>query len=100
MIVYRFQFIISKAHGHKNYACGLLETLTQTKVLPQQLSQSMIWNRFANTRGAWDSNVSLDLHLEHENRDLKSELTAYRYGVMMRVDFCTAVPISQEWQGC
>lgn len=70
--------IMTKAHGQVNYGCGLLETIIQTLALPQDLAESLLWNRFANNRGAQDSNIPLDLHLEHENRGLKDDLTAYR----------------------
>ena len=69
---------MTKANGQKNYGCGLLETIMCTQLLPEKLAERMVWNRFANNRGKADSNLSLDLHLEHENRALKSELSAYR----------------------
>lgn len=67
-----------KAKGNNNYACGLMETILQTIILPQRLSESLIWNRFANTRGQSDSNIPLDLLIEHENRIFKQDLHCYR----------------------
>lgn len=67
-----------KATGHKNYACGLLETLAQQKILPKHLSEALVNHRFANSRGQSDSNIPLDLLMEQENRKFKSQLHVYR----------------------
>lgn len=71
-------FIICKAVGNKNYANGLAETVMQTHVLSEKLVESLMWNRFVNTRGKVASNIAIDLHMEHENRVFLDQLTSYR----------------------
>lgn len=71
-------FIACKATGHKNYACGLLETVLQAKILPQQLRNALVHQRFANRRGEPDSNIPIDLLMEQENRTFKEQLHTYR----------------------
>lgn len=67
-----------KATGHTNYACGLLETVAQRIILPRHLSEALVQQRFANTRGDAESNIPLDLIMEHQNRIFKSQLHVYR----------------------
>lgn len=71
-------FIICKAVRNNNYALGLSETLVQLKVLPQKLAHSLKWNRFANTAGKFNSNIPIDLLMEHENKYFKQQLATYR----------------------
>lgn len=71
-------FIICKALGHSNYANGLAETLMQIEILPEKLSESLVWNRFCNNRGKSDSNMPIDLFMEHENKLFKKQLPTYR----------------------
>lgn len=71
-------FIICKVTGHHKYSCGLLETVLQAATLPQHLRDQLVNHRFANTRGEVNSNIPLDLLMEHENRQMKSKLRAYR----------------------
>lgn len=71
-------FIICKAVGNFNYANGLAETLMQLKILPEKLAESLVWNRFCNSRGKYNSNMPIDLFMEHENKTFQAQLTTYR----------------------
>lgn len=70
--------MICKAVGNNNYSNGLSETLMQIPILPEKLSQSLLWNRFCNTRGDRESNIAIDLFMEHENKYFKEQLKTYR----------------------
>lgn len=61
LLLSRFMFILFKANGAYKYACGLLETLVQVKVLPEPLSFRLVWNRFYNSYKKYDTNIPLDL---------------------------------------
>jgi len=80
MLFYRYMFIMFKANGKYKYGCGLLETLIQVEVLPAPMSLRLVWNRFFNSYSKSDTNIPLDLALEHENREFKKRLKTY-YGV-------------------
>ena len=66
------------AVGNTNYSNGLAETLIQIQLLPEKLSESLVWNRFCNTRGKLNSNIAIDLYMEHENKYFKEQLKTYR----------------------
>lgn len=76
--LYKFMMVWCKAVNYNNYSNGLLETIYQSLILPPRLSQSLVWNRSVNLRGNPDSNMPLDLHLEHLNGYFKGDLTSYR----------------------
>lgn len=75
---FRYLFIVCKATGHYKYSCGLLETILQSVILPNHLRDQLVNHRFVNTRGEVDSNIPLDLLMEHENKAMKEDLRAYR----------------------
>ena len=74
----RYMFIMCKATGHTNYACGLLETVAQSMILPNHLRDALVNHRFVNRRGEADSNIPMDLLMEQQNRSLKEDLHTYR----------------------
>ena len=55
--------MIFKANGAHKYGCGILETVIQTKVLPEDLSFRLKWNRFYNSYNQPDTNIPLDLQV-------------------------------------
>lgn len=55
--------MIFKANGCYKYGCGLLETLIQTQVLPEELSFRLIWNRAYNSYNIQNTNIPLDLQV-------------------------------------
>lgn len=76
--IFRYLTLICYQFGMTNYSTGLLEVLFQVEVLPQNLAMSLKNNRFANTQGKEDSNIPLDMLVEHENRLVKNDLNSYR----------------------
>lgn len=42
------------------------------------MSYSHIWNRFVNHQGAIDTNHSMDLDIEHDNKSFKNDCHFYR----------------------
>ena len=64
-----------------NYAKGLLELHFQLAILPSHLRVSLIQNRSDNSREQPNTNIQVDLCLEHENRRFKEQAKTYRWGV-------------------
>lgn len=57
----RYMFVIFKGNGCYKYGCGLLETLVQIQVFPNNLKERLMWNRFFNSYNLADTNIPLDL---------------------------------------
>ena len=66
LFLHRFMYLIFKSNGCSKYGCGLLETVIQTQVLPGDLSQRLIWNRFHNSYNRVDTNIPLDLKVSRK----------------------------------
>ena len=72
-------YLFYKELGFPKYAYGMLETITQAKVLlSERMAQRLIWNRTVNHRGDRDSNHPNDLDLEHCNKAFKEDAHSYR----------------------
>lgn len=78
-LCYKFMYLYFKEGNCPKYAYGTLETICQAKYLlsPQQ-SHDLVWNRFVNNKGEADSNLPVDLDVEHLNKPLKTDLNTYR----------------------
>ena len=72
------RFLICLAVGNTNYSNGLAETSMQVQLLHEKLYDYLLWNRFCNLRGRLNSNISIYLYLEHENKYFKEQLKTYR----------------------
>lgn len=71
--LYKIAVLLYKRHGHTKYAYTTLLFLTKMKaLLPADRAESLIANRFCNTRGQPGKNISMDLFLEHKNCSVKS----------------------------
>lgn len=67
------------AAGFNKYAYGLLKTAAQKNaLLSPRAAHDLTWNRFVNTKGKPDTNIPIDLHLEHCNRPLKTDNSTFR----------------------
>lgn len=75
---YKLLTVWCKALGFHNYANGLLELQYQIRALHPSIRHDIIWNRSINLQGKKDSNIPIDLAVEHENRRVKEQLSAYR----------------------
>ena len=79
MLCYKFMYLYCKASNCPKYAYGLLETIAQGKyLLSERSAHDLIWNRFVNNKGEPDSNLPIDLDVEHLNRPLKTDVKTYR----------------------
>lgn len=63
---YKHLMVWCKLAGLNNYSTGLLDLQYQVHALPTHLRSSVIWNRYVNHRGKPDTNLPVDLDLEHE----------------------------------
>ena len=75
---YKHLMLWCKGFSLSNYSTGLLETQYQAQSLPPAQYTSLVWNRFVNNHGRADSNVPIDLDVEHKNLTLKQSLKTYR----------------------
>ena len=78
MSLYKYMSIWCKNLELDNYAKGLLELHFQLAILPSHLRVSLIQNRSVNSRGQPNTNIPVDLCLEHENRRFKEQAKTYR----------------------
>ena len=78
MECYKIAVLYFKCYGHTKYALAVLRLLLNLKMQPQKIAFFLMWERFVNTRGIKGKNISLDLHLEHNNNFLKELLKVLR----------------------
>ena len=71
---WRFFLPIFKASNRTKYALEAATLLIKLHVLPQRLTQQIIWSRFVNMSGKAGHNKPCDLHMEHLNRTAKEAL--------------------------
>ena len=72
---WKFNLLIFKATGRKNYSKKALNLLLQINYfLSPRESAQLKWCRCVNTSGQQGTNISMDLYLEHLNRRLKTAL--------------------------
>lgn len=79
MLCYKFMYLYCKEAGCPKYAYGLLETVCQAKyLLSPRNAHDLVWNRFINNRGDEDTNMPIDLDVEHCNKPLKTDVHTFR----------------------
>ena len=72
---WKYFILIFKVTKHKNYALEALIMLTQYfVVLPPNLAEQLKWSRFVNVHGFPGCNISVDLHMEHMNKTVKTNI--------------------------
>ena len=73
--VWKFLLLIFKAAHRKNYSIEALTILVQYYALlsPRQREQ-LLWSRFINMNGRQGENKAADLHMEHLNRTIKTDI--------------------------
>ena len=70
--LYSFMLLFFKIAGNVKYAFYTLYTLSQIRfLLPEEISQEIIHERFVNSRGQIDSNYEIDRFNEHWNKIFK-----------------------------
>lgn len=70
---WRYFMVAFRNSNRKNYALEAVQLLYQYHyVMSPQLSEEMIFARFINVRGFPGRNISMDLHMEHLNREIKN----------------------------
>ena len=73
---WRYLLLLFKASNRTNYAIEAFTLLAQFDyLLPHQLARQLAWSRTINTHGRPGKNISCDLHMEHLNREAKSQLS-------------------------
>ena len=71
---WQFFLPIFKASNRTKYALEAATLLINLHILPQRLTQQIIWSRFVNWSGKAGHNKPCDLHMEHMNRTAKEAL--------------------------
>lgn len=70
---WRFMLLLFKAKDKRKYAIQAATLLFQYHYLfSERMKHQLIWSRTVNVHGRMGKNVSMDLHMEHLNRNLKS----------------------------
>lgn len=79
MRVNKYLMLLCKASNCPKYAYGMLEAQAQVNILlPPRLAFNVTWNRVVNNQGRVDTNLPVDLDLEHDNGYFKDEVKTYR----------------------
>ena len=90
---WRFFLLMFKASNHKNYAIEAFTPLCQFDFLfSERMKQQLLWSRTVNIHGHQGKNVSMDLHMEHLNKECKSAIAGLganvTEGAVKRVGKC------------
>ena len=73
---WRYLLLVFKATNKRKYAVQAATLILQYEVIfTERMRNQLIWNRTINTTGQIGRNISMDLHMEHLNRDLKSAIS-------------------------
>lgn len=73
---WRYLLLVFKATNKRKYAVQAATLILQYEVIfTERMRNQLIWNRTINTTGRIGRNISMDLHMEHLNRDLKSAIS-------------------------
>ena len=77
--LYKFFYLYFKVSHCPKYAYGTLELLAQVNhLLSPRMAHCLTWNRFVNHKGKLDTNLPMDLEVEHDNKYFKDDICAYR----------------------
>ena len=77
--LYKFFYLYFKVSHCPKYAYGTLELLAQVNhLLSPRMAHYLTWNRFVNHKGKLDTNLPMDLEVEHDNKYFKDDICAYR----------------------
>ena len=75
LTVWKFLVLIFRSARKTKYSLeGLILLIQAHVILPPRLKQQLLYSRFVNTKGTPGTNISMDLHLEHVNRVVKSAI--------------------------
>ncbi|XP_070548874.1 uncharacterized protein [Ptychodera flava] len=76
--MYKFLMLHYKSDGRHKYALESLYLLVQiAAILPPRDAHLLKWERFVNVNGGQGRNISLDLHLEHQNKYFKEDVKSF-----------------------
>ena len=72
---WRFFLLLFKASNRKNYSIEAFTLLCQFHfIFSERMKQQLVWSRTVNIHGRPGRNVSMDLHMEHLNRECKASI--------------------------
>ena len=75
MRVWKFFMLIFRSVGKTKYTLeGLILLIQANFSLPPRLREQLLYSRFVNTRRSPGANISIDLHVEHVNKVVKSSV--------------------------
>ena len=75
LTVWKFLVLIFRSARKTKYSLeGLILRIQAHVILPPRMKQQLLYSRFVNTKGTPGTNISMDLHLEHVNRVVKSAI--------------------------
>ena len=73
---WRFFLLLFKASNRKNYSIEAFTLLCQFHfIFSECMKQQLVWSRTVNIHGCPGKNVSMDLHMEHLNRECKASIS-------------------------
>ena len=73
---WRFFMLLFKASNRTNYSIEAFTLLCQFQfIFSERMKQQLVWSRTVNTHGRPGKNISMDLHMEHLNRECKATIS-------------------------
>ena len=73
---WRFFMLLFKASNRTNYSIEAFTLLCQFHfIFSERMKQQLVWSRTVNTHGRPGKNISMDLHMEHLNRECKAAIS-------------------------
>ena len=92
MRVWKFFMLIFRSVGKTKYTLeGLILLIQANFSLSPRLREQLLYSNFVNTRGAPGANISIDLHVEHVSKVVKS----YVYSQMSNLSSTSVVRTSR-----
>ena len=77
LLVWKYFMLMFKASRRRNYAIEAFNLLVNYNfILPPYIAEQLKWSRFINSDGGTGNNVSMDLHMEHLNRQCKAAISS------------------------
>lgn len=104
---WRFMLLLFKAKDKRKYAVQAATILLQYHYLfTERMKHQLLWSRTVNVHGRIGTNVPMDLHLEHLNRELKCAISHLGANVaeqpILRVGYCLRqlIDIKKNYDKC
>ena len=86
---WRFFLLLFKASNRKNYSIEAFTLLCQFHfIFSERMKQQLVWSCTVDIHGRPGKNVSMDLHMEHLNRECKASMAGLGANITEQTTGC------------